>query len=164
MVAAEPTVERVQTAQPARRQFWGTLGYSRSSPLVPYTAMDGPTYVATLTSHLLPLLGARGLQFQQDNAPAHRSRIAAAFLAAHRVRVLAWPPFSPDLSIIENVWGEVKRIVKGKRALTTGQIEHQTRLAWRKVTSDRRYVAALFGSIPSRLQEVLDRKGKAIDC
>ena len=78
-----------------------------------------------------------------------------------RVRVLDWPPLSPDLSIIENVWAEVKRLVKAKRPRKAQDITRNAKEAWTKLVADRAYVAALFGSMPRRLQEVLDAKGGA---
>ncbi len=42
--------------------------------------------------------------FQQDNAPAHTSRITTAYLDSTNLRLLEWPPQSPDLSPIENAW------------------------------------------------------------
>jgi len=46
--------------------------------------------------------------FQQDGAPAHRANTTIDFLAQHSITVIPqedWPPYSPDLSPIENLWG-----------------------------------------------------------
>lgn len=45
---------------------------------------------------------------QRDNASAHDAPDIRKFLGENNIRTLLWPPNSPDLSIIENVWGYIK--------------------------------------------------------
>jgi transposase len=52
--------------------------------------------------------------FQQDNAPCHQSRSTMAFLEEHNINTMPWPPFSPHLNIIENLWGVIKRKIHRK--------------------------------------------------
>jgi transposase len=53
--------------------------------------------------------------FQQDNCPYHKSYKTMRFLKAalnpRNVKVLAWPPRSPDLSPIEFMWGKMERFM-----------------------------------------------------
>ncbi len=70
---------------------------------------------------------------------------------------------SPDLSIIENMWGEVKRLTKVKRPKTAEDITRHAKAAWGKLNADRAYITALFDSMPRRMQAVVDCKGKAIN-
>ncbi len=88
--------------------------------------------------------------------------MATAFLRGRRVRVLDWPPLSPDISLIENAWAELKRVVKAKRPRSAEQIKRQAKIAWTKLVNDRPYVCALFASMPGRMQAVVNEKGAAI--
>ena len=53
--------------------------------------------------------------FQHDNAPIHTAKIIKKYLKEVKINVLEWPPQSPDLSPIENLWDHLKtRIAKHK--------------------------------------------------
>lgn len=44
----------------------------------------------------------------QDNARIHTARLVKRWLREMGVEVLEWPPFSPDLDLIENIWPHLK--------------------------------------------------------
>ena len=68
------------------------------------------SYIKRLKDELLPEIRlARGrVIFQQDNAPIHKTAAVATFLAENNIATLEWPPQSPDLSSIENIWNVMK--------------------------------------------------------
>ena len=56
--------------------------------------------------------------FMQDNAPSHASKYSTAWLASKGLkdeRIMTWPPSSPDLNPIENLWALLKWEIYGER-------------------------------------------------
>lgn len=49
--------------------------------------------------------------FQHDNAPCHRSQITQENLQGRGIRTIPWPPYSPDLNLIEHVWAWMKTYI-----------------------------------------------------
>lgn len=94
-------------------------------------------YAKVLEDSLLPegcrLFNQKGISnwvFQQDNDPTHKKASKAAIQAwnqAHpgqAITLLAdWPPNSPDLNLIENVWAWAQRKVDATGCKTFEEFE-----------------------------------------
>jgi transposase len=95
--------------------FWGAIKYNLKSNLVPLNGdPDAPKggftarlYVELLEEYLPTLLDFDSI-FMQDNAPIHTARLVTDYLLIEGVEVLVWPPYSPDMNPIENLWHWLK--------------------------------------------------------
>ena len=101
-----------------------------------------------------------------DNAPVHASKLTREFLASKRIKedkLMEWPPSSPDLNCIENLWSVVKaEIYKGGKQYTSKDS------LWKAIQSscknlDKSMIAKLTHSMDDRLIAVIERKGDYID-
>ncbi|CDO77397.1 hypothetical protein BN946_scf184857.g3, partial [Trametes cinnabarina] len=95
--------------------------------------MDAKMYHHILEDSLLGTLhdhrlGPSTIIFQHDNDPKHTARLVQEWLEHQNLLVLPWPPSSPDLNIIENVWAEIK-----KRLETYRPRPRNTEELWRVV-------------------------------
>ena len=94
--------------------FLGSITSHGSGKIIPVEGnINSTKYISILASQLLPFLGdnVERFIFQKDNAPCHKANEVSKFFSNHGIFVLDWPPFSPDMNCIENVWGKLKEKV-----------------------------------------------------
>ena len=123
------------------------------------------SYIATLEQGLLPI-HPEGMTFQQDGASIHTSRKAMAWFADHRIELLKWPPYSPDLNPIEHMWWHLKRAVYDVNPqfdqITGPKAQHDALVevlpqAWAKISDQT--LGNILESMPRRIQAVLAADG-----
>ena len=76
--------------------------------------MKSLDYTLTYTSHILPNIPRSwrsDWRLLQDNAPPHRALATKKYFDDMGVNCISFPPKSPDLNIIENVWNLLARQV-----------------------------------------------------
>ena len=98
----------------------------------------------------------------QDNAPSHASKYSTAWLASKGLKgekIMTWPPCSPDLNPIENLWSIIKREVykEGKQYTSLNSVWEAVVAAAHNV--GREQIKKLTESMDGRLLSVLMKKG-----
>jgi len=111
----------------------------------PGAKVDSSYYCdVVLNQGLLPdiqKLSGNNFTFQQDGAPAHRSRQTVAFLRLHVPEFVEpenWPPNSPDLNAVDcSIWGALQQLVYRRRSIR--DIEHLKEVlqtCWEQIGQD----------------------------
>lgn len=121
-------------------------------------------YTAYLTEALLPTIDSLNVPrdsiiFQQDGAKVHTAKWTMRWFADQDLNVLPWPPSSPDMSIIENLWAILKKKAKLRLPWTNSGDELWEVLQdeWYKI--DTETVNHLYESMPRRIEELIKAKG-----
>lgn len=102
------------------------------------------------------------LWFAHDNARVHKTKEVQDRLSELHVNVMDWPPYSPDINPIENIWAILKRRL---RCYDEEADCHQTlwqRIVriWFDITADE--LAPYYASMPERMQAIVDAGGGPI--
>lgn len=103
----------------------------------------------------------------QDNAKIHKAKKTLKWFEDMGIELIEWPPYSPDLNPIEQLWFELKELINvidpGLQEITSKSEETMLRFgrainrAWAEISCER--VRGLVESMDSRVNAVIDAKG-----
>lgn len=129
-------------------------------------SIDGPRYISVLKDNIIPIKNdyfkSDHFIFQQDNAPVHNSQVVQKFLENHKIQVINWPPYSPDINIMENIWFYLKE------ELIKLNVAHSKKELWLNVgiTMEQMWTSEmtkkandLYESLPDRMEAIIKAKG-----
>jgi hypothetical protein len=143
--------------------FWGAIYGGGPLPLVPVNGtMTGLRYRSILAENLVPFLEEQPLahhfMFQQDNAPSHTAAATMAFLQNNGVEVIQWPPYSPDLNCIENLWGFIKNKLSHENITTKEELIRRVQNIWQ--SQDMKDICyRMIHSMPRRIAMCIRNRG-----
>ena len=95
--------------------------------------------------------------FQHNNDPKHSSKLVKEWLAANEVQTLDWPPQSPVLNLIENLFGILKCRVAGRAFTSTQALKEALETEWKNIPMET--INHLVESMPRRCHEVIKANG-----
>lgn len=131
--------------------------------------ITGEEYKQVLLKTLLPegrrIFSAQGIStwnLQQDNDPSHKRAAAAALEEWNRLQsavqlLPAWPPNSPDLSPIENIWAWAQHKVDAIGCKNFDDFKHAVLSTLQSVP--KQMVNNMFSSMHSRLAACIALQG-----
>ena len=141
-----------------RLMLWGFIKFSGERGLLKIEGkVNSENYIKILNEGLMPNMYLHE-KFQQDNAPAHNSEKTKLWMAENGIDLLEnWPPQSPDLNIIENVWHFLKERVRKRYPKNFEELWMFTQEEFYNIPTQ--LIQRLFRSIPRRLKLVVRAKG-----
>lgn len=137
---------------------WGVIKGDGTKKLIQCpNILNSQEYQLILKAGLLPDYDFDSL-FMQDGAPCHRSKSTMAFLKNRDVHILEnWPPQSPDLNILENLWAVLKQKVNSTSPKNKNELWTEIQKAWEEI--DTKLVNTLYESIPRRIEAIIKSRG-----
>ena len=135
--------------------------------------MKSEEYVEILDQIFLPSIKAvygdqygnlqENVNVIEDNSGVHTTGIVQQWYAEQPfINRLNLPPRSPELNVIENVWAEMVRNWRPSMARTHQELMVRVEEAWEEIRNDKTYLQILTGSMPRRLQKLIDVGGANI--
>ena len=166
-------IQEKRCGKSVKKMFWAAFGQDTRTGLIP---LDGDPdsrrggitarVIVSLYEAFLPTILQPGDIFMQDNASVHTARITRAILQSMGVSTMIWPPYSPDLNPIENLWSLMKaEIYKLYPDLEQADDTEETlyylieaaKEAWHEIDSTILYNLSV--TMPHRVQAVIDADG-----
>lgn len=154
-----------QDPHPEKVNVWGCfcgkgLGYC----YIFNENMDGQLLKGILGTHLVESAElhydvdhAERWWFLQDNDPKHKSTLVRTWLFNNGIQCIDFPPYSPDLNPIENLWADLARRVEQYQCETMEELQDIVAEEWKK--TPKKLLRKLARSLPERCQAVIDAKG-----
>lgn len=155
--------------------FWAAI--VNDSIIGPVRVQDGlkmtaKTYCDLLKESLIPWYNSQSeknradLLFQQDNAPVHVAKYTKDWLSRQGFdtnKVMTWPPNSPDINPIENLWSIIKRKVyqNGRQYACKNELWEAIKQACMDVEPSA--IKKLTESVDRRLFEIISGKGAYVN-
>ncbi|GBM68999.1 Transposable element Tc3 transposase [Araneus ventricosus] len=146
---------------------WADFGFNGQ---VGFAILDGrknsAKYIETLENPLMSFvenIGGRNWEYQHDNALTHTSSARKNYLNSKNVTVLEWPPMSPNLNPIENVWGFMSRKVyeNGGQFYSVNALKTSIESAWYNLEPE--ILQTLIMSMEKRVYDVSLKNGKTLN-
>ena len=137
---------------------WGAIKFDGSRSLIRCEdTLNSAKYQDVLKEGLLPFYDSTET-FIQDGAPCHRSHSTMDFLEKNLIMYVDdWPPQSPDINIIENIWSIVKEKVSKRISKTLDELWTCFQEEWDSIPNET--IQKLYQSIPRRLAAIKKCKG-----
>jgi DDE superfamily endonuclease len=145
--------------------FWGC--YSRQAGKGPGIFWEkdwGTITTESYCQHVVPIVHGwltmhPGHLFMQDNAPSHASADTVKELEERGIKLIKWPPYSPDLNPIESVWDWMKDYIQNHfpEKMSYDALRKAVKEAWDAVPND--YLMELLDSMPDRCKAVIKANG-----
>lgn len=100
----------------------------------------------------------KNFYFMHDNDPKHTSRLVKEYLAKKRIKLLEWPPQSPDMNPIEQVWAFIKRELSKYGKMNKNDLKIKIMEIWKSLTPE--FIKNYTRSFNKRCKAVYDANGK----
>ena len=142
---------------------WGCIGvgYRRLAFLSGDGTVDSDMYETLCIKPNKKLLSKRGYVFMQDGAAAHRSKATMESLRKKGINVMSdWPPRSPDLNPIEQLWSRIARVVSDLGPVEEGGLQVAVKKAWEAIPEKE--IDKLVMSFTNKLKKCIELKGAIV--
>lgn len=153
-----------------RVNFFGWTSAHGQGELIFYRKMNSKVYCDCI-AQMIPILretfGHDEFKIIHHNARFSDSVDTQRFLRANDYQkyFIPHPTYSPDMNIIENLWGILKHLVK-KHMINYGQVRRTERLKdlieekWQQIPSET--IINTYKSLPKRMRQIVEAQGNLI--
>jgi transposase len=159
--------ERCRLHNIARVMVWAAVGIGFKSPIVQFPQkqgeddekkpfrLNGDSYVTRCLSRAIPAM--KGRWFLQDGARPHVTHRVRRYLTSRTKWVEDFPPYSPDLNMIECVWPLLNMRIAMRKPHDLASLRTAITAAWDSITQAE--IDSICSGFSSRIKAVHELQG-----
>lgn len=160
--ALNPAYVRKRTAHPVKVNVWACFASTGQGFIHIFNEnLDGPKMKQILKDNLIPsaeaLFPPGQWYFLHDNDKKFHSKVVQKWLHEVGVTCLDFPPYSPDLNPIENLWAVLQREVEKRPCSTVEELQDAVAEVWENASQS--LMERLAASMPRRMAAVVTAAG-----
>jgi transposase len=138
---------------------WGVIGVGVKRLVILPGNVNQEVYVEYCIKRNVDLFGGKVLM--QDGASSHTAQWTLDELARLKVSVMPrWPPRSPDLNPIEQVWSVLNQVVNDMCPTDAQELEAAVVAAWNSISQE--YIDKLVKTFTSKLTKCIALRGRTL--
>lgn len=124
--------------------------------------LKAPKYKKILQKKIgeMDTLYPEGWIFQHDGSGVHRADTIQEVLDELEEEPIKWPPYSPDLSPIENIWAWLKHQVYSDMPSSIRSLKLSIKKHWNRI--DFTFLRPYFNSMNKRMTMIIENEGRKI--
>jgi hypothetical protein len=146
--------------------FWGCFsGTAGKGPGIFWEKNWGTITAETYSQYIVPIIDGWIRMhpdhiFMHKNAPGHAHETTVEELKSRGIRILIWPPFSPDQNPIKTVWDKMKDYIalNFPEKMTHDRLRMAVKEAWEKGITEE-YFHSLLEGMQKRYKDVILAQG-----
>lgn len=146
----------LQFKHESKRNAWGMISYDTKKLFVFTDNMNADIYVTILRNNYLPIYNDTNHMIY-DNDPKHTSNKAKKFLSDNKIKCIDFPPYSPDLNPIENIWGQLKHEYTTSEVYKQMSFDDAIYKIWDSI--DQQTIKNTIDKVKTNIELVIKNKG-----
>lgn len=139
---------------------WGAISYDSRSINIFCEKMDADKYVGILDESLIKMYSAE-YYILCDNDPKHTSKKAKKYIKSKGIKCIDFPPYSPDINPIENIWSILKFSLTKENTRTIVDLRETIHFIWDSI--DQNSIKNTISTMKDRLEKVIKNCGSYVE-
>lgn len=144
---------------------WGCIGRNSVGDLIKIEGiLKKEHYLSILRDHVIPsgrrLIGQNFI-FMHNNDPKHTARVCKDYLQhleqSDELKIIHWPPQSPDLNPIEKIWDESDWKIREVCPKSQNDLWNKLQNAWNQIVPET--IEKLIKRMPKLVEKIIKKRG-----
>lgn len=138
--------------------IWGCIGLKNNIHFIKIKHLEHKYFIREICENFLKH-DFDNAYLLHDNSPIHTAKAAQRWYEENNITVLKWPPYSPDLNPIENLWAKMEYMTRNRNPTSREHLWDMVHDTFQEIVANKDYIKKLVHSMPKRLNDVIEAHG-----